>query len=301
MSHPCSSFAIAPNGDFFKNSNQVANEITSKVGITGYTAIPSSIIVEPCATLTETIIILKTETVSVSSLPSSSLELSSSSSNSTSFSQTQEVVESKPSEESVIATAANIAFGFIATSAAGTSLVKSSPALYFGVARLQAMVNFVQFVSDGKCGVVDSEKGVPAADSPTQLSIGSSKARYYVGGVVGNFVLSFLLIALMQIGGMVLLKYFKKSSDWNRFFPVFAESKAALMTFGCTSLLLARFNHSVYFFFRRYHSRHHLRISVVCRSNTLLHDLVSVSSPPHETRKISNFFRSGKDETTRGR
>ena len=84
------------------------------------------------------------------------------------------------------------------------------------------MVGFVQGIRDGDCsGVAGSaaldgdDDAIAAADSPTQLSIGNSEARLYVGGVVGNFILGFSLMLLGQFCGTIFLKRVG-STSWGK-------------------------------------------------------------------------------------
>ena len=121
------------------------------------------------------------------------------------------------------------------TSSAAAAIV---PSMGFGISRQQAMVGFIQSINDGDCSGVSTSDTIAAADSPTQLSIGTSEARFYVGGAVGNTILSFGFCLLVQACGAIFLKV-TGSSSWNRPYSVFARCHVAMIMFICMSLLFA--------------------------------------------------------------
>lgn len=126
------------------------------------------------------------------------------------------------------------------TLVASAAAVSTSPSVGFGLARQQAKVNFLAQIKDGNsdCSGI-SEVEAPAVDSPTQFQIGSSDARYFVGGAVGNVILTGSLVIAVQIGGYIYMRKASKSA-WKRSpFVVFARCHGAMVLFILVSMLFA--------------------------------------------------------------
>ena len=107
-----------------------------------------------------------------------------------------------------------------------------SPSLGFTVSRQQSMMNFARKALEGDCRGLfpiveksvdeyfenNGQEGdssslpapsLPASDSPTQMSIGSSKARNYVGAIVGNVIFTVALSSFTMLIGVVAIKGFE--------------------------------------------------------------------------------------------